>query len=183
MKFVVPLLLLLALPFSHVSANTLGEALAAVKSLQDLDQASHVVARFSDTLEEWEQAIVYTSLGWKLNAEERYRQAEKAFRRGRKLSGKHYEVIGIAIAQFNQKKYKRSLKTIQSMLKRDEKHPVPKSYKESANYILGINYQELNKLRLACIHWDRAYRLTIRKSDLDSHGMKSYKLIQQHCKS
>ena len=181
MRWLISLLLFPALLMQPVYGNPLGEALDAVEALKDLDNASRSARTISSGLEDWEKSIVYASLGWKLNSEKEYKQAEKVFRKARKLSGNHYEVIGIAIAQFNQGKYKRSLKTIQKMLKRDQRSAVPKAYKESANYVLGINYQQLDKLAQACIHWDRSYRLTIRKSDPNSYGMKSYNLIRQHC--
>jgi tetratricopeptide (TPR) repeat protein len=184
MRWILSLLLSLLLStllLKSAYGNALGEALEAVEKVQNLSKAQQIARQASAGLEDWEKSIVYDALGWRLNREKEYKLAERSFRKARKLSGNHYEVIGIAIALFNQGRYDDSLKTLKKMLKRDSRSAVPKAIKEAANYVLGINYQQLERLPQACIHWDRSFRLTIRKSDPNSYGIKSRQLIREHC--
>lgn len=176
-------LLLLSLLFTPAYGNDLSEALATVEALQDYKKAEQVARKATKGLAGWKKAIVYSTLGWKLIDSGKYKKAEKIFKRAKKYSGNYYEIIGIAIARYNQGKYRDSLKIARKTLNKESPDaPIPGSYLEAINYILGINLQELNKLPSACIHWDRAYRIGKRHKSRDAYGEKSYKLIKQHCK-
>ncbi len=180
-KSVYALLLLIPLTLP-VHADPLEDALQAINQIKDMRKAGKVVRKVTKGLQRWEKSIVYSTLGWKFNAEGEYKKAEKYFRKAYKTSDKHYEVIGIAIALFNQEKYKTSLKVINDMLKReDPEHVIPKEFKESANYVLGINHLQLKKRKKACSYWERSYAIRGKKSEEDSYGAKSLDLLRQHC--
>ncbi|HIJ23970.1 MAG TPA: hypothetical protein HPP65_13270 [Gammaproteobacteria bacterium] len=164
-------------------ASEMDQAINAINNLNNmnnLERAEKVVHSAVKPLRKREKSIVYSTFGWKLISKSEYVRAEHYFRKAGRYNDKSYEVIGLAIALLNQEKYRASIEVLDNMLnKESDPLNIPKRYRESANYVLGVNYYQLNKLNKACLHWGVAYQVRKRKSEKGSYGQKSRQKIKQ----
>ncbi|MBT3473144.1 MAG: hypothetical protein HOL04_04545 [Gammaproteobacteria bacterium] len=174
---------LLLLHTLSANGSEMGTAVDAINEWNDIHKIEKVVRKLSKELQEWEKALVYSNFGWRLLREGEYKQAEKYFRKSARYNEKSYEVIGLALSLFNQGRYNASLKVVQKMLEKEGREQIiPKAYKESAHYLLGINYLQLKQKRRACNHWRSSSQIRKKQSSKDSYQEKSLQEMRQHCR-